>query len=276
MSKKIFSSITILSLLMVAGFVFAQDLNLPNGKTVDLPDQAKAEPPAVEGIYDVPGHPELKVRVFVHRDKPDKPGKPTPPPPEPSLVCPVDLNSLAVVGAAGWHLPAGNWTYRLNISSAPSSVRANFVTFTDRAFDEWEFKTEADVVNFVKGSNTSTNRARYDRQNIIAWGRAPASALAVTYIWYYTASGLVAEVDTIMNSRYPWTWTDQTQYPTCADENSYDAQNILTHELGHWVGLDDHYTGEYVNNTMYGYGSKGEAKKDTLTTGDIAGVDIIY
>lgn len=271
MSKKIFSSITIFSLLMVAGFVFAQDLNLPNGKNINLPESANVNLPEVSGIYDVPGHPEMKLRVFVYKVKSNPEPKAMP-----ALVCPADPDSFSLVDAAGWHLPAGDWTYRLNISSAPSSVRANFVTFASMAFSEWETRTDANVVNFVKGSDTYKNKARYDRQNIISWGRTPASALAVTYIWYYPSSGLVAEVDTIMNSTYPWSWTDQTVKPGCADESSYDAQNILTHEIGHWVGLDDEYDNAYINNTMYAYGFKGEAKKDTLTTGDINGVNFIY
>ena len=122
--------------------------------------------------------------------------------------------------------------------------------------------------------NTNVNRARYDGQNIIAWGRTNGSALAVTYTWFNQATGYVAEVDTIMNQKFSWFWNATNN--TCTEQNSYDAQNILTHELGHWMGLDDTYDSTYVNNTMYGYGSKGETKKDTLTTGDVSGVNAIY
>ena len=59
--------------------------------------------------------------------------------------------------------------------------------------------------------------------------------------------------------------------------NAYDAQEILTHELGHWMGLGDMYdAANYQNATMYGYGSKAEVKKDTLSTGDISGIGVIY
>jgi hypothetical protein len=51
---------------------------------------------------------------------------------------------------------------------------------------------------------------------------------------------------------------------------------VLTHEQGHWLGLDDVYTTAYVNNTMYGTGSRGDLKPDTLTTGDVAGAAAIY
>ena len=42
------------------------------------------------------------------------------------------------------------------------------------------------------------------------------------------------------------------------------------------MGLADEYTQEYADNTMFGYGSKGETKKNTLTTGDKTGLTAIY
>ena len=82
-----------------------------------------------------------------------------------------------------------------------------------------------------------------------------------------------------MNRRTSWGWSDPSDWPdgqTCALDGVYDAQNILTHELGHTMGLDDHYDAPYENNTMYGYGSRTETKKNTLTTGDITGVSKLY
>lgn len=222
------------------------------------------------GTYDVPGRPDLKVKVFVHEPKPQKPS----PTQSPVLICPTtDPNSTAVVPSAGWHLPS-TWTYFLNSASAPSSVGSgNLSTIADNAFTQW-MNAVPGKVNISQAGTTLANRARFDGQNIIAWGRASASALAVTYTWYYSSSGLVAENDTIFNNRYPWFWNASNN--TCTDSNSYDAQDILTHETGHWLGLDDTYSSVYVDNTMFGYGSKGEVKKDTLTTGDTQGVQAIY
>ncbi|KKS06624.1 MAG: hypothetical protein UU61_C0036G0031 [Parcubacteria group bacterium GW2011_GWB1_41_4] len=97
----------------------------------------------------------------------------------------------------------------------------------------------------------------------------------MTYIWYDN-TGLAVEVDTIMNKKFSWSWTPYNISNLCSVQNTYDAQNILTHEIGHWFGLDDHYTTEYQENTMYGYGSKNEVKKDTLTIGDVLGLNLIY
>jgi hypothetical protein len=262
--KKIISTLLVLSLFLATGIAMAQGAkDSKNDLEYTIPEQ--------EGTYIVPGHPELKVRVFVHKPK----VKPEPFA-SPLLVCGLsDPNSTAVVDSAGWHLPS-KWTYNLNPTSVPNSVGSqNLSDIASNAFGAWT-DVVGSKVKITPGSNTATVRAMYDHQNIIAWGKAPGYALAVTYIWYYPSTGLVAEVDTIMNQKFPWNWTNQAVWPNCADTNSYDAQDILTHELGHWMGLDDEYTGAYVNNTMYGYGSKAEMKKDTLTTGDINGVTGIY
>lgn len=235
--------------------------------------------PEVNGTYDVPGHPELKVRVHVYPAKDVDKAKPAPGATvTPLLVCGLDPVSDAIVHPVGWHLKSGDWKYKINTSSVPASVgKSNLATITSRAFTEWQSKTDLKSrVSFIYNGTTTVTRAKYDGQNIVTWGAAPGSALAITYTWYYPNTGLVAETDTIMNQKFPWSWTDQTAYQNCADPNSYDAQDVLTHELGHWAGLNDEYSPAYVNNTMYGYGAKGEVKADTLTAGDIAGINKIY
>jgi hypothetical protein len=235
-----------------------------NDKNSDIPEQA--------GLYDVPGHPELKLRVFVYHEKPNKPGRPTPP--SPQEVCNLlDSDSTLLVAPADWKLPS-TWKYRLNTSSVPLTVGANNLSMiAENAYKQWTDVIHNNQVTITKDSNTIVNRAVLDGQNIIAWGNAPVSALAVSYIWYNRITKVAIEVDTIMNTKSIWYWS---QNQNCAFQGVYDAQDILTHELGHTMGLDDMYTNDYANHTMYGYGSKGEVKKDTLTQGDISGVQNIY
>lgn len=162
----------------------------------------------------------------------------------------------------------------------------NLVKIVNNSFGAWtEAITSGGRVAPVisNGGITTINRARFDGQNVITWGRTSGTALGVTYIWYYTTTYKVAEVDTVMNQKFSWAWSDPSTWPsdpqndTCAYANVYDAQNIMVHEIGHWYGLDDEYdAASYAHNTMYGYGSKKETKKDTLTTGDITGINKIY
>lgn len=230
------------------------------------PDQ---DIPERDGVYNVPNHPNLKVRVFVHGPRPE-------PSSSPSLICSLsDPDSSAKVNPTGWHLP-GNWTYQLNRGSVPSSVGGtNLETIANNAFTGWS-NASAGKVTFTRGADTTVSQKGLDGKNIIAWGRTSGTALAVTYTWYYPSTGLVAEEDTIMNKKFPWSWTPYNSSNLCADSSSYDAQDILTHETGHWMGLDDEYSTDFVNNTMYGYGAKGEVKKDTLTSGDTSGISAIY
>lgn len=254
--KKIFG--ILFSFLLVFSFVAIVSAQSPN-----------AEIPEKNGDYPVSGRPGLRVRVFVHEPKQNRLSQNQ----SISLVCPADPDSQAVVPPAGWKLPS-TWTYTLNTGSTPSSVGSgNLESIAGNAFGEWMSATSK--VTFSKtSSSTSVNKAKLDGQNIIAWGRTQGTALAVTYTWYNTSSGLAAETDTIFNLKFPWFWNGANN--KCTDSNSYDAEDILTHETGHWMGLNDTYTADFVENTMYGYGSKGEVKKDTLTTGDKQGVQNIY
>lgn len=231
--------------------------------------------PEEEGTYEVPGHPKLKLRVFVyHPGKPASSPKPTPAPPTVQTCSLADLDSSNIDGLTGWHLPSGTHEYRLNKSSVPLTVGAtNFSTITANSFNTWAATDVGRNVSFTEGSETTVNRATYDGQNIITWGRTSGSALAINYTWYDQSTGIAVENDTVFNTKYPWSWS---QAANCAYTGYYDAQDILTHELGHRMGLNDEYDPSFANNTMYGYGAKQEVKKNTLTTGDISAVNSVY
>jgi len=232
----------------------------------DLPK--KAEIPEIDGTYNDPDHPGIKVRVFVHRLKPERAPAPTP-----KLECNLpDPSSDAVVSADKWHLTI-DWSYNLNPDSIPTSVgKTNLASMATRDFKSWSQATK-NRVSFNPGKDTQVNRQAYDRKNIIAWGKTSGTALAVTYIRYFLANGAVVDVDTIMNNKFPWSWSNST---TCAYTNTYDAEDILTHELGHWIGLDDEYAANYQDNTMFGSGDKTEVKKITLTAGDEQAAELHY
>src|SRR3989304_3515621 len=111
MLKKVFAFFLCLVLVLSSA-----NIGLAKDNTQGLPE--------VDGTYDVPGHPKLKLKVIVHKAKPVKPT----PTPTPDPVCTVtDPDSTAEIPLGGWYLPS-NWTYSLSVGSAPTSVRSNLST----------------------------------------------------------------------------------------------------------------------------------------------------
>lgn len=268
MQKKIFALSLVIALVASATSAFA-------ARPMDLPEQA--------GVYDVPGEPHVKLKVIVYHGKPEtNPAKPSAT--TPTEVCNLpDTDSSTQTLIGGWKLP-GNWTYRLNAASAPSSIgAAEASVLAANAFGAWNAAVLG--VSITSGPATTKTKAVRDNENIVSWGRTSGTALATTYIWYDTSvtPHRVLEIDMIMNNKFAWEWSNPATWEgrtssgtTCAYQNLYDAQNIMTHEVGHWFGLDDAYTADFADNTMYGYGSKTETKKNSLTTGDVAALNAIY
>lgn len=180
-------------------------------------------------------------------------------------------------GLTGWQLPQ-TVHYRINKAEAPSSVRSIFQTVVTNSFQTWSAASSGKV-NFVYDGTTSLRRAKLDGQNTITWARLNGSSLGITYTWYYPDTGQVVDVDTVMNKKYNWSWTNPNSInveTSCSQTNTFDVQNILTHEFGHWMGLDDLYSSSVKDLTMFGYASPGELKKDLPASGDLLGINSLY
>jgi hypothetical protein len=105
-------------------------------------------------------------------------------------------------------------------------------------------------------------------------------AIALTTVLYSTRTGEIVDADIELNGEsFVFTTMDS---PICASAAtpsrpsscvSTDVQNTLTHEIGHFVGLDH---SPLTDSTMYAYAQSGETSKRTLTQDDIDGVCTIY
>ncbi len=80
-------------------------------------------------------------------------------------------------------------------------------------------------------------------------------------------TSVIVEFDIMLDTDF--TWGDGA-----IDDTLMDVQNIVTHELGHGIGLADIYYCEL--ETMYGYSYEGDTEKRTLFEGDIAGLQKLY
>ena len=84
-----------------------------------------------------------------------------------------------------------------------------------------------------------------------------------------------ADADIILRHGYNWGIADGDEEEIDLTD-AFDIQNIVTHESGHWTGLDDIYDEEYDAMTMYGYSAYGEEIRRSLEPGDIAGAQEVY
>jgi hypothetical protein len=130
--------------------------------------------------------------------------------------------------------------------------------------DTWDKNTSATVFSY-KGT-IGKNAGTRDNYNVVAWGAYRFGVIAVTYIWY--TGDKIVETDTRMNTWFKWSLTGEA--------TKMDVQNIMTHEFGHWCGLNDLYDDADYWLTMYGYADYGETYKQTLGLGDILGLQAVY
>jgi hypothetical protein len=214
--------------------------------------------------------PGMAERVFIHMPNARK---------HPSHLGICSASSQDTVndfGLTGWHIPAGGMKWKLNPATVPSTngLTPEAVQSTlAKAFQTWS-TADPDKV-FTYDGTTSVTRSRLDFINTVLWRRISIGAIGITYVRYYTATGIVADVDTVFNDRHPWAIFDPQNGECQSTPDAYDVQDIATHEFGHWIGLDDLYADTEKDLTMYGYGAGGELKKHTLGQGDVTGATTV-
>ena len=118
-------------------------------------------------------------------------------------------------------------------------------------------------------SALSADTAAPDGKNEVYFADiADIGVIAATIVWYNRLAKTLVEWDQVYDDvSYDWS--------AAGEAGKFDFENIATHELGHSVGLGDLYN-SCTEETMYGYADFGETKKQTLNTGDIAGVNALY
>jgi hypothetical protein len=76
------------------------------------------------------------------------------------------------------------------------------------------------------------------------------------------------EADIMVNSYYSWANSSKSE--------KYNFYNVITHEIGHVVGLSDKYDSWATEWTMYGRSDTNEDKKITLDSVDISSGKSLY
>ena len=169
-----------------------------------------------------------------------------------------------------WYVTANYW---INPNNDYGFSKSEVESVINAAAKTWDDQTTFDV--FAYRGTTESAAGEKDGCNVVSWGKySQSNAIAVTFIWYTrTRVGRsirmeIVETDTLLNIYYSWSLS--------GEDGKMDVRNIMTHEFGHWCGLDDLYKDRDYWLTMYGYASVGETHKRTLGYGDILGLQKVY
>jgi hypothetical protein len=95
-----------------------------------------------------------------------------------------------------------------------------------------------------------------------------SSLLAITSLTYDRQTGLIVDADIEIND-----WKHLFSAGPVAIDDRNDLENTLTHELGHFLGLDHSSDSDA---TMFGQAPDGEDKKRDLLQDDIDGICDLY
>jgi hypothetical protein len=110
-----------------------------------------------------------------------------------------------------------------------------------------------------------------DGTNVIGWGRFDdPDAVGEAMMCLDRSQHVIRDADIMLNISY-W-WSDGPN----ARRQTYDVQEILTHEMGHWLSLQDMYSDTSSAQTMHGSADPNEIRKRTPALGDIAGLQTAY
>lgn len=150
---------------------------------------------------------------------------------------------------------------------------------TQNSFDVWEaLKNSTANIDFTRGTDsTSLNNDFNDQINVVKtnmtqtqWDNAGGgSALAITLSTTLLLSGDIYDADIVFNPAYDFSLAATT--PT--NPARYDYESVLTHEIGHLLGLDH---SAILSATMYPRLSEGVSRARALSTDDIIGISTVY
>ena len=213
------------------------------------------------------GPPELEKIVFIHYYKPNHASDS-----DCNAACEGNDNNKTfrlVNGGIKWaNLPIDYLISNQFSNSEATAIRDSADTWDDAL----DFRSGSTINLFDNPSSTvliQANPGDNDGENIIVKGDLASNIIGVTSFWYNPATKEVVDADMVLNfADFTWSTNDAPV--------DMDVQNIVTHELGHFLVLDDLSSPKTFDLTMYGFSDTGEIKSRTTGFGDELGVAKLY
>jgi hypothetical protein len=205
--------------------------------------------------------------------------------------------------------------FRYNGAGVPSTLTAGWGVVANVSLDDtvsgaikeaiqqwdgaWPVKSGTSCNVLCYAGSTGARPGAQDGIDTIGWGdpsacdgQPSADTFARACKWYSDAAHKrIKEVDIILNPSFSWSQVDEVGKDRIlgdvlgagggATGDAVDLGSVLTHELGHSIGLEDVGGGSWpgqlfdavaAQQTMYHEAKVGQTNKRTIDVGDIAGV----
>jgi hypothetical protein len=165
-----------------------------------------------------------------------------------------------------------NWSsstisYNIHTVGSDDISDNSHIPAIEHAFQSWTDVSGSNV-NLVRGADTTSGSTggsghtiTFDETNSSGFFPAGSGIVAITPIHYMLADGRITDADILFNGNQFTFSTDQTP-------GTFDVQDILTHEVGHFIGLDH---SPVVSGTMWPYVSQTQWLHRSLSQDDEAG-----
>ena len=142
------------------------------------------------------------------------------------------------------------------------------------SFATWRDVHESNLEFEFNGSTTNAVTTASDNRNVIRWVGAniASGVFAVTITTFDTSNGQITDVDMELNDR-DFTWDTMGPGSTSGVIGRAMIENVVTHEAGHFFGLDHPANSQ---STMYAQSSAGLVNGSTLEVDDRAPVIANY
>jgi hypothetical protein len=165
-----------------------------------------------------------------------------------------------------------NWSsntisYNIHTAGSDDISDNSHIPAIEHAFSSWS-DVNGSNVNLTRGSDTSSGSTgtnshtiSFDETNSSGYFPGGSGIVAITPINYLLTDGRITDADILFNGNQFSFSTDQTP-------GTFDVQDVLTHEVGHFIGLDH---SPVVSGTMWPYVSPTQWLHRSLTQDDESG-----
>src|ERR1041385_8364697 len=162
-------------------------------------------------------------------------------------------------------------SFSISQSGSPQITNGSDFGAVQAAFQTWQNVGIASI-SFQNAGTTPVSRVGQDGVNLITFvdDTVPLGSDTVSSTFSFltvdgTGTLVIQEADIALSTA--------VAFSTSAETGKYDLQSVLTHEVGHFLGMD--HSG-LVSSVMAPYGLAGQLDQRTLTFDDMAGAATLY